>query len=362
MPVSGTFSISGSTVTANAGTGFPTASAPGTPGTQLATVQGSPSGTPLPVSGAFFQSTQPVSLVTLPALTTGAATIGIVNAGIGFPSLTTAGTSGANLTTVQGSPTGVPVPVSGSFFQVTQPVSLASLPSLATGANTIGTVNAGSGFPSPTVAGTSASGANLLTVQGSPTGVPLLSTITQGGNAAVVSGPSADGNSAQNGLATYTQCLIYNGTTWDRLRGTGGAVNTIVTGTAAISAAALPLPAGAATSANQLVGGSAVSATNPLPTTVGQFARVDKSGTITAGGTAQTLFAAAAITHGGYFQNLSTVNMWIRDDGTAASAGPGSVLVPANGGFFYWDNTGVPTTSVSIFCATTASQFTCKVW
>ncbi len=110
------------------------------------------------------------------------------------------------------------------------------------------------------------------------------------------------------------------------------------------------------------VAAAAVSATNPMPTTSGQFARTDKSGTIAAGGTAQTLFAAGAITHGGYFQNLSTVNIWIRDDGTAASAAPGSVLVPANGGFFYWDNTGVPTTSVSIFCATTASAFTCKVW
>jgi hypothetical protein len=261
VPVSGTFTTTG-TVTANAGTGFPTASAPGTPGTLLTTIQGSPSGTAVPVSGVFFQGTQPVSLSTLPALTTGAATIGAVNAGIGFPSLTTAGTSGANLITVQGSPSGVAQPVTGTFFQSVQP----------------------------------------------------------------------------------------------------------------ISATALPLPVGAATSANQIVVGTAGTASSqvvsvqgitggtPLPTTVGQYARVDKSGTITAGGTAQTLFAAAAITHGGYFQNLSTVNMWIRDDGTAASAAPGSVLVPANGGFFYWDNTGVPTTSVSIFCATTASQFTCKVW
>lgn len=77
VPVSGTFTTTG-TVTANAGTGFPTASAPGTSGTLLTTVQGSPSGVPVPVSGVFYQSTQPVSLVTLPALVASSAAIGQV--------------------------------------------------------------------------------------------------------------------------------------------------------------------------------------------------------------------------------------------------------------------------------------------
>jgi hypothetical protein len=134
IPVSGSFTTTG-TVTANAGTGFPTASAPGTSGTLLTTIQGSPSGVAVPVSGTFYQATQPVSLATLPALTTGAATIGIVNAGIGFPSLTTAGTSGTNLITVQGSPTGVAQPVTGTFFQSVQPISATALP-LPTGAAT----------------------------------------------------------------------------------------------------------------------------------------------------------------------------------------------------------------------------------
>lgn len=251
VPVSGTFTTTG-TVTANAGTGFPTASAPGTPGTLLTTVQGSPSGTPLPVSGTFFQATQPVSLATLPALTAGSATIGIVNAGTGFPSLTTAGTSGTNLTTVQGSPSGVPVPVSGTFYQTTQPVS---------------------------------------------------------------------------------------GTFWQATQPVSGTLTV-----------------------NPQVGGVALSATNPNPTTSGQFARTDKSGTITTGGTAQDVFAAAAAIHGFYFQNLSTSAMYIRDDGTTASAGAGSILVPANGGYYESPPLSTPTSKLSVFCATTSAAFTSKVW
>lgn len=278
VPVSGTFTTTG-TVTANAGTGFPTASAPGTPGTLLTTIQGSPSGTAVPVSGVFFQATQPVSLATLPALTTGAATIGIVNAGTGFPSLTAAGVSGANLITVQGSPSGVPQPVTGTFYQTVQPISATALP-LPTGAATSANQIV------PGTAGTPSS--QVVTVQGATSMTPF--------------------------------------------------------------------------SVTPLVGGSAVSATNPLPTTAGQFARTDKSGTITAGGTAQDVFAAAAAVHGFYFQNLSTVSMYIRDDGTAASAGAGSILVPANGGYYESPPLSTPTSKLSVFCATTASAFTSKVW
>jgi hypothetical protein len=68
------------------------------------TVTASISGT-VPVSGTFFQTTQPVSLATLPTLAAGTAQIGSVTASI----------SGT-------------IPVSGTFFQTTQPVSLATVP------------------------------------------------------------------------------------------------------------------------------------------------------------------------------------------------------------------------------------------
>ena len=218
--------------------------APGTSATTANPVQGVTGGVPLPVSGTFYQTTQPISAASLP-LPSGAST------SAKQPALGTAGTPSTDVLSVQGAASMTALKTDGSG--VTQPVSIASLPALATGANTIGAVT-------------------------------------------------------------------------------------------------------------PLVAAAAVSATNPMPTTSGQFARTDKSGTITAGGTAQTLFAAGAITHGGYFQNLSTAGIYLRDDGTAASAGQGSVLIPANGGFWYWDVTGVPPTSVSIFCATTGSVFTCKVW
>lgn len=85
---------------------------------QIGSVTASISGT-VPVSGTFFQATQPVSLTTLPALSAGTAQIGSVTASI----------SGT-------------VPVSGTFWQATQPASLASLPALAAGTAQIGSVTA----------------------------------------------------------------------------------------------------------------------------------------------------------------------------------------------------------------------------
>jgi hypothetical protein len=145
VPVSGTFwqatqPVSG-TVTANAGSGtfaISAASLPlpsgaataakqpalGTAGTASAdvlTVQGVASMTALkvdgsgvtqPVSGTFWQSTQPVSIASMPS-----------------------------------------TPVTGTFWQSTQPVSLASLPALATGSNVIGALTANQSVNNAQVAG-----------------------------------------------------------------------------------------------------------------------------------------------------------------------------------------------------------------
>jgi hypothetical protein len=82
----------------------------------------------LPVTGTFFQTTQPVSASTLP-LPTGAST------SAKQPALGVAGTASTDVITVQGIASGTPqpisgtvsvtgtVPVSGTFFQTTQPVS-----------------------------------------------------------------------------------------------------------------------------------------------------------------------------------------------------------------------------------------------
>ena len=129
---------------------------------------------PVSVSGSFYQATQPVSAAALP-LPTGAATestlsslntkVTTVNTGAVVisssvlpsgastaakqPSLGVAGTPSADVLTVQGaaSMTAIKVdgsavtqPVSGAFWQATQPVSLASVPSHAvTNAGTFAT-------------------------------------------------------------------------------------------------------------------------------------------------------------------------------------------------------------------------------
>lgn len=73
-------------------------------GTVTANINGT-----VPVSGTFYQATQPVSLASVP---THGVTIGAGTAQIGSVTATISGT----------------VPVSGTFYQATQPVSLASVP------------------------------------------------------------------------------------------------------------------------------------------------------------------------------------------------------------------------------------------
>lgn len=110
QPVSGT-------VTANAGTGFPSATAAGTSGTSLTTIQGSVSGVPIPVTGTFTPSgTQNVNQLQLGGAILGAATA--------------IGTSASGLVQgVQGTAGGFPLPVSGSVS--------------VNGTGTAGTPNAG---------------------------------------------------------------------------------------------------------------------------------------------------------------------------------------------------------------------------
>jgi hypothetical protein len=71
-------------------------------------------------------------------------------------------------------------------------------------------------------------------------------------------GADAQSNTA-NGLLTYTRNLVFNGTTWDRWTG-------------AITAASLPLPTGAATSANQPTNAAQASTTSGQTGTLVQCA------------------------------------------------------------------------------------------
>ena len=93
------------------------ASLPAISGTVTASITGT-----VPVSGTFYQATQPVSLVSVPThgVTLASTTVTVSS----LPALA-AGT--AQIGSVTASITGT-VPVSGTFWQATQPVSLASLP------------------------------------------------------------------------------------------------------------------------------------------------------------------------------------------------------------------------------------------
>lgn len=142
QPVSGT-------VTANAGTGtfavsaaslpLPTGAATsakqpalgtaGSASSDVISVQGVSGMTSLKVDGSAV--TQPISAASLP-LPSGAAT------SVKQPALGTAGSASADVISVQGVSGMTALKVDGSA--VTQPVSISTLPSLATGSNTIGSV------------------------------------------------------------------------------------------------------------------------------------------------------------------------------------------------------------------------------
>jgi hypothetical protein len=177
----------------------------------------------LPVTGNFWPATQPVSVGALP-LPAGAATAAAQTAIQSAPGL-----SASTAVTVQGAASGVAVPVSGTFWPVTQPVSASSLP-LPAGA---------------------ATAAAQTAVQAAPGGAASLAVTVQG---------------AASGVA-----VPVSGTFWQSTQPTADtALDPLVSGGAlAVSAAALPLPAGAAkasyqTSPQAPVAPGAATATNAI--------------------------------------------------------------------------------------------------
>lgn len=86
----------------------------------------------------------------------------------------------------------------------------------------------------------------------------------------------------------------------------------------------------------------------------------DRSGTITTGGTAQTLMAVNMKRYGFFIQNLSTADLYINSLGTASAARP-SIKIPA-GALYEAPLYGVPVGAISIFGATTAQEFTAVEW
>lgn len=89
------------------------------------------------------------------------------------------------------------------------------------------------------------------------------------------------------------------------------------------------------------------------------FPWTDRSGSITLGGTAQTIAAVNGRRTYLIVQNISDTTMWLNLGGTA-TAGSGSFLLAANGGSYAAEGSAIPSGAVSILCATTGKEFTAK--
>lgn len=91
----------------------------------------------------------------------------------------------------------------------------------------------------------------------------------------------------------------------------------------------------------------------------GQDTPVDGSGTITAGGTSQTVFAANPGRRYLEIQNVSDETMYI-NFGAAASASSASFMIAANGGAYINASNYCPKGTVTIISATTGKRFVAK--
>lgn len=92
---------------------------------------------------------------------------------------------------------------------------------------------------------------------------------------------------------------------------------------------------------------------------VGTAVYTDKSGTVTQGGTAQTLMAANSSRRGFSVQNNSTGNLTISSVGTASTTA-GFIIAP--GQMYEAPAGGVPRTAISILGATTGQRFDAREW
>lgn len=101
---------------------------------------------------------------------------------------------------------------------------------------------------------------------------------------------------------------------------------------------------------------------DPAGNAVIQNASTDRSGTITAGHTAQPLMIANPLRRGYSLQNPSsnTGSLWITSIGTAVEDSPSMEVAP--GQTYENPDTLVPTGAISIIGPTTGMKFTGREW
>ena len=105
-----------------------------------------------------------------------------------------------------------------------------------------------------------------------------------------------------------------------------------------------------------LVGGSAVSSSNPLPVQNSNGTPTDRSGSIKTDGAAQVAMEALSTRKAYFFQNVSSEIMWGSFTGTAEPNVAGSFPIQPNG--VIRSTQVCETTALSIYGETTGKVFT----
>jgi hypothetical protein len=254
----------------------------------------------VPVTGTFYPATQPVSIAatvnTTDTHTTAIAPLAVrltdgssFYSSNGMTSLVTSAKGGtatgnptsentdANTQSLHVRVTNTAIPVTGSFWQATQPVSLASLPALGAGTNTIGSIKLTDGTSTATI-GNLTNNKALATMIVDGTGNQITSfgggsQYSDGATQATPTGTVIMGKRASNVLNALS--LDTSGNLNVNL-----AAGTISGGNAAASATGSVVPASADymgfNSSGNLVG---VSAANPLPVTMATAPTTPVTGT-----------------------------------------------------------------------------------
>jgi hypothetical protein len=199
------------------------------------------------------------------------------------------------------------------------------------------------------------------------TGSNVIGAVTQSGSWVLAAGSAIIGKVSIDQTTDGTTNLVaakQNGT-WTVQPG-----NTANTTAWKVDGSAVTQPVSIAT-APVLVAGSAVigkvgiDQTTPFTTNavgiVGRVTKTDRSGTITAGATAQTLMAANSSRLGWQLQNNSVGDLWFNELGSTAVANqPSFKLAPGDS---YESPVGATTTAaISIIGATTGQAFTAREW
>jgi hypothetical protein len=87
---------------------------------------------------------------------------------------------------------------------------------------------------------------------------------------------------------------------------------------------------------------------------------IDRSGTVTSGGTAQTVSVATSLRMGFMIQNLSSGDLWLDFGATAAATQPAMKIT--SGSLYETPPNACPKGHISVYGATTSQAFSAKEW